>query len=112
MAEAGVHSLAYAFPRVTLLTTAVQSKINEHLNANWKAENFGGYFLNTWTWVVKSNSVFSQEEFLGNEAVELATDDEDNAGDNDEIVVAAVDGQKWSTNDRMFPCLNFMTNCN
>jgi hypothetical protein len=41
MAEAGVHSLAYAFPRVVLLTTAVHSQINEHFNSSWRGDNFG-----------------------------------------------------------------------
>jgi uridine kinase len=41
MAEEGVHSLAYAFPKVTLLTTALHSQINEHFNSQWRTENLG-----------------------------------------------------------------------
>lgn len=35
MAETGVQSLAYAFPHLTLVTTAVDPQINEQVNYNF-----------------------------------------------------------------------------
>lgn len=41
MAERGVHSLAYAFPRVSLLTTAVETHLNEHVRSVLGVDDFG-----------------------------------------------------------------------
>lgn len=47
MAETGVHSLAYAFPKVTLLTTAVDSHINELFYVIPGMGNFGDRYYGT-----------------------------------------------------------------
>lgn len=47
MAETGVHSLAYAFPKVTLLTTAVDPHINELFYVIPGMGNFGDRYFGT-----------------------------------------------------------------
>ncbi|CAK5075700.1 unnamed protein product [Meloidogyne enterolobii] len=41
MTEASVHSLAYAFPKVKLLTTAVHHTLNKQFSARCRSNNFG-----------------------------------------------------------------------
>uniref|UniRef100_A0A1I8BWE4 Uridine kinase n=1 Tax=Meloidogyne hapla TaxID=6305 RepID=A0A1I8BWE4_MELHA len=45
MTEASVHSLAYAFPKVKLLTTAVHHTLNKQFSARWRSNNLLGNFL-------------------------------------------------------------------
>ncbi|VDM38982.1 unnamed protein product [Toxocara canis] len=47
MAETGVHSLAYAFPKVTLLTTAVDAHINDSYYVIPGMGNFGDRYFGT-----------------------------------------------------------------
>lgn len=45
MAEAGAHSIAYAFPRVTMLTTGIDPKINELGYLQPGLGNFGDRYV-------------------------------------------------------------------
>ena len=47
MAKTGVHSLAYAFPKVVLVTTAVDSKINSQSHVIPGLGNFGDRYFGT-----------------------------------------------------------------
>ncbi|TKR62375.1 hypothetical protein L596_026350 [Steinernema carpocapsae] len=47
MAESGVHSLAYAFPKVKLLTTAVDPHINDNFHIIPGIGNFGDRYFGT-----------------------------------------------------------------
>lgn len=66
MAEAGVNSIAYAFPRVNLVTTAVDNHINQLCNIIPGMGNFG-------------------DRYYGTDAVGLTSDDEAEIFDQDEI---------------------------
>ncbi|PKK17495.1 uridine-cytidine kinase-like 1 [Columba livia] len=47
MAEMGVHSVAYAFPRVRIITTAVDKRINEEFHIIPGIGNFGDRYFGT-----------------------------------------------------------------
>ncbi|XP_037749540.1 uridine-cytidine kinase-like 1 isoform X2 [Chelonia mydas] len=47
MAEMGVHSVAYAFPRVRIITTAVDKKVNEEFHIIPGIGNFGDRYFGT-----------------------------------------------------------------
>lgn len=47
MARSGVHSIAYAFPRVKLVTTAVDPEINEKFHVMPGIGNFGDRYFGT-----------------------------------------------------------------
>ncbi|KAM9316308.1 uridine-cytidine kinase-like 1 [Gastrophryne carolinensis] len=47
MAEMGVHSVAYAFPKVRIITTAVDKRVNEHFHIIPGIGNFGDRFFGT-----------------------------------------------------------------
>ncbi|XP_029452196.1 uridine-cytidine kinase-like 1 isoform X1 [Rhinatrema bivittatum] len=47
MAEMGVHSVAYAFPRVRIITTAVDKRVNEEFHIIPGIGNFGDRFFGT-----------------------------------------------------------------
>ncbi|CAL8316012.1 unnamed protein product [Lota lota] len=47
MAEMGVHSVAYAFPRVRIITTAVDKEVNEHFHIIPGIGNFGDRYFGT-----------------------------------------------------------------
>jgi len=47
MAQSGVDSIAYAFPRVKLVTTAVDPEINEKFHAMPGIVNFGDRYFGT-----------------------------------------------------------------
>ncbi|VDK52919.1 unnamed protein product [Anisakis simplex] len=84
MAETGIHSLAYAFPKVTLLTTAVDAHINESYHVIPGMGNFG-------------------DRYFGTEAVAFSDeDDSNNSSDNENAIgdfcdEVNADGQPVST---------------
>ncbi|XP_054617743.1 uridine-cytidine kinase-like 1 isoform X2 [Dunckerocampus dactyliophorus] len=47
MAEMGVHSVAYAFPNVRIITTAVDKEVNEHFHIIPGIGNFGDRYFGT-----------------------------------------------------------------
>ncbi|XP_061756794.1 uridine-cytidine kinase-like 1 isoform X2 [Nerophis ophidion] len=47
MAEMGVHSVAYAFPKVRIITTAVDKEVNEHFHIIPGIGNFGDRYFGT-----------------------------------------------------------------
>ncbi|XP_068135910.1 uridine-cytidine kinase-like 1 isoform X4 [Hyperolius riggenbachi] len=47
MAEMGVHSVAYAFPRVRIISTAVDKRVNKHFHIIPGIGNFGDRFFGT-----------------------------------------------------------------
>ncbi|XP_040203348.1 uridine-cytidine kinase-like 1 [Rana temporaria] len=47
MAEMGVHSVAYAFPRVRIITTAVDKRVNQEFHIIPGIGNFGDRFFGT-----------------------------------------------------------------
>lgn len=47
MAESGVHSLAYAFPKVQIVTTAVDPEVNEKYYIVPGIGNFGDRYFGT-----------------------------------------------------------------
>jgi len=47
MAEVGVHTIAYAFPRVTIVTTAVDPGINDRFHVQPGIGNFGDRYFGT-----------------------------------------------------------------
>lgn len=47
MAESGVHSVAYAFPEVSIITTAVDPEINERFYVLPGIGNFGDRYFGT-----------------------------------------------------------------
>ncbi|CAD5226000.1 unnamed protein product [Bursaphelenchus xylophilus] len=78
MAETGVHSIAYAFPKVKLVTTAVDNRINELCHIIPGMGNFG-------------------DRYYGTDAVGLTSDNENEEsifGDEDEMasVDSAIEG--------------------
>ena len=50
MAESSVHIISYAFPKVQIVTTAVDSKLNENFFLSPGIGNFGDRFYGTWWW--------------------------------------------------------------
>jgi uridine kinase len=62
MAETGVHSIAYAFPKVRLLTTAVDKEINEFGQIIPGLGNFGDRYYGTENAVGHSSSDEEEEE--------------------------------------------------
>ena len=47
MAESGVHTIAYAFPKVNIVTTAVDPEINEKFHVLPGIGNFGDRYFGT-----------------------------------------------------------------
>lgn len=47
MAQSGVHSIAYAFPRVKIVTTAIDPEINEQFHVIPGIGNFGDRYFGT-----------------------------------------------------------------
>uniref|UniRef100_T1L633 Phosphoribosyltransferase domain-containing protein n=1 Tax=Tetranychus urticae TaxID=32264 RepID=T1L633_TETUR len=47
MAESGVHSIAYAFPKVVIITTEVDAEVNESFYIVPGIGNFGDRFFGT-----------------------------------------------------------------
>ncbi|PIK33116.1 putative uridine-cytidine kinase-like 1 isoform X2 [Apostichopus japonicus] len=47
MAESGIHSVAYAFPKVKLVTTAVDKELNENFHIVPGIGNFGDRYFGT-----------------------------------------------------------------
>ena len=53
MAEQGVHTIAYAFPKVNIVTTAVDPEIND------KYDQILDYTINYWSSLVVKISIWS-----------------------------------------------------
>jgi len=69
MAEAGVHNIAYAFPKVSLVTTAVDLQVNDQFHILPGLGNFGDRYFGT--------EVSSVEEYYdSDEGQQLSSNDE------------------------------------